>query len=153
MIYDAPFAKMFSDSWARWRGEAAISAGSLLGADGAEQVLAHLLAAQTGFGAEAAVLHGHRLGVPLALLGALPAGKRARLERGACQLRLEACLAGEHVAGRLAEVGAVKVQPAPDQAPSRSSRRRGWGIGSRAPTRRVGSRPRSPMDSPWIAHG
>jgi hypothetical protein len=56
------------------------------------------------------MLHAVR-GVPFALVAAEAAGGRARLERGGNRLRLERRLARDDAADRVAQIGAIEVEP------------------------------------------
>ena len=72
------------------------------------ECVARLLALAAGFGTDPAMLH---VGVSLALFGTDSAGGRACLESDGEHLRLERRLAGDDAPGRVAEVGAIEVEP------------------------------------------
>ena len=76
---------------------------------GGEDVVACLLAAAAGLGADTAVLVVG--GMPLALITAQMARLRAGLKGGPRHLGLEGRLAGEYLPGGVAHVGAVEVEP------------------------------------------
>src|SRR5262245_8022883 len=84
--------------------------------DDCEQIVAGLLAAAAGCGADAAVLVV--MGVPLALLAASTARRRACLDRCADDAELGLGLARDDAASRAAQIGAVETKAdAADEVP------------------------------------
>jgi len=79
-------------------------------ADGGENFLACLLAGPAGLGTDTAMIHAV-LGVSRALVATEPARGRACLEGGPNQLRFERCLPRHNAAGRVAQIGAVEIEP------------------------------------------
>src|ERR687889_2881123 len=80
----------------------------VLGAYRGEEVVARAFAATAGLSADAAVLVV--LGVPLALVPAHLASLGAGLQGGRRYLNVKGRLAEEDLAGRVAHVGAIKVE-------------------------------------------
>jgi hypothetical protein len=75
-----------------------------------DELIAGQVAMAAGISADAAVLHAVR-GMSLALLSAEPTGGGAGLEGGGDHLRIEGRLPGDDAAGRVAEIGAVEIEP------------------------------------------
>src|ERR671915_940797 len=78
-------------------------------ADSGEQIAARLLAAATNLSADTAVVMVGR--VAIALLGASTTCDNASLNRGAYDAEVGLGLTSHDPAGRVANVGAVKVEP------------------------------------------
>jgi YceI-like domain len=76
-------------------------------AEAGDQLLAGLLTTSAGLRADPAVFV--HLGVPVALIGAGPAGSRAGLQHGAGEVGVVAGVPGQHPAGGVADVCAVQV--------------------------------------------
>src|SRR6476659_9756878 len=95
----------------------------------ARQFLAGLHAATAAFGADAAMfMHGC---VPLALLGAQPAGGGADAEHASHHFVIETCPAGQDATGDVADVGAIEIQAdALGQLVHHALRQAGVGAGS-----------------------
>jgi hypothetical protein len=104
----------------RFRRFGAKSAGAAMGAqrcaanrrylaDSAEQIAADLLAAATDLSADTTVVVVRS--VPLALLGAGTTRDHARLNHGANNAEIDLGLTGHHAAGRVANIGAIKIEP------------------------------------------
>src|SRR5829696_5084585 len=75
-----------------------------------EEVVAGALTTAAGLATDTAVLHAV-FGVLLALLAAQAASPRASLQDSLSQFHIEGRLPGEDLSGRVADVGAVEVEP------------------------------------------
>ena len=78
---------------------------------GAEELVTGLLARSACLGADAAVRHVHPLSVSLALVAAASARLRASFEQPPGHLRIGAHLPRKGATRRLADIGAVEVEP------------------------------------------